>query len=81
MAKRGKEIRVDLSLSAIAPKDDRGGPYVLAYVGDVPEQNRAEELDAQLLSRLSHQELISEPDTTLLDGTSGPTYRSRKRKR
>lgn len=73
---------MQLSLNSIGPEDDRSGPYVLACVGDVPEQNRAEELDVQLLSRLSHQEFISEPDTTLLlDVTSGPTYRSRKRKR
>jgi hypothetical protein len=82
MAKTGKEIRVELSLSSIAPEDDRGGPYVLAIVRDVTEQSRAEEFDAHLLRHLSREELISEPNTTLLlDVTSGPTYRSRKRKR
>jgi hypothetical protein len=82
MAKTSKEIRVELSLSSIAPADNRGGPYVLALVRDGTEQNRAEKFDAQLLRHLSREELISEPDTTLLlDVTSGPTYRSKKHKR
>ena len=65
--KTGKEIRVELSLSPIAPEDESGGPYVLALVRDITERNRVEELAAQLLGHLSRgEELVPEPDSTLL---------------
>ena len=60
-AKTGKEIRVELSLSPIAPADESGGPYVLAIVRDITERNRAEEFAAQLLRHLSG-EAPSDPD-------------------
>jgi hypothetical protein len=44
LTKTGEEIRVEISLSPIGPKDESGGPYVLAIVRDVTERNRAEEL-------------------------------------
>jgi PAS domain S-box-containing protein len=69
LAKTGKEIRVELSLSPIEPKDESGGPYVLAIVRDITERNRAEEFAAQLLRHLSG-ELVSEPDTTTLPDVS-----------
>src|SRR5215210_1077814 len=43
VAKSGRLIRVELSLSPVAAKDARGGPYVLAIVRDITERNRAEE--------------------------------------
>lgn len=64
LAKTGKEIRVELSLSPIEPKDESDGPYVLAIVRDITERNRAEEFAAQLLRHLSG-ELASEPETAL----------------
>jgi len=64
VAKSGKEIRVEMSLSPIGPEDDEGGPYVLAIVRDITERNRAEEFAAQLLRHLSG-ERVSEPDTDL----------------
>ena len=64
VAKSGKEIRVEMSLSPIGPKDDEGGPYVLAIVRDITERNRAEEFAAQLLRHLSG-ERVSGSDTAL----------------
>ena len=62
VAKTGKQIRVELSLSPIGPADDNGARYVLAIVRDVTERNRAEEFAAQLLRHLSG-ELVIEPGT------------------
>jgi PAS domain S-box-containing protein len=64
LAKTGEEIRVEMSLSPIAPEDGRGGPYVLAIVRDITERNRAEEFAAQLLRHLSG-EPVSESNTTV----------------
>ncbi len=60
VAKTGKEIRVELSLSPIELADESGGPYVLAIIRDITERNRAEEFAAQLLRHLSG-ELVPEP--------------------
>jgi DNA-binding CsgD family transcriptional regulator len=62
LAKAGKEIRVEMSLSPVGPEDERGGPYVLAIVRDITERNRAEEFAAQLLRHLSG-EPVSESGT------------------
>jgi len=70
LAKTGKEIRVELSLSPIAPEDESGGPYVLAIVRDITERNRAEEFAAQLLRHLSG-EPVSE-SVTLPEVSSKP---------
>jgi PAS domain S-box-containing protein len=70
LAKTGKEIRVELSLSPIAPEDESGGPYVLAIVRDITERNRAEEFAAQLLRHLSG-EALSE-SVTLPEVSSEP---------
>jgi PAS domain S-box-containing protein len=64
LAKTGKEIRVELSLSPLEPADDSSGLLVLAIVRDVTERNRAEEFAAQLLRHLSG-ELVSESNTTV----------------
>jgi PAS domain S-box-containing protein len=70
VAKSGKEIRVELSLSPIGEEEGGGGPaegngssssYVLAIVRDITERNRAEEFAAQLLRHLSG-EALSDPD-------------------
>jgi PAS domain S-box-containing protein len=71
VAKTGEEIRVELSLSPIAPEDDRGGPYVLAIVRDITERNRAEEFAAQLLRHLSG-ELVPESNTPVPDVSLDP---------
>jgi PAS domain S-box-containing protein len=68
LAKTGKEIRVELSLSPIWPKDESGGPYVLAIVRDISERNRAEEFAAQLLRHLSGEPVDGQgmlPDVSL----------------
>ncbi len=62
VAKTGREIRVELSLSPIELADDNDARYVLAIVRDVTERNRAEEFAAQLLRHLSG-ELVLEPGT------------------
>ncbi len=62
LAKSGEEIRVELSLSPIAPKDGSGGTYVLAIVRDVTMRNRAEEYAARLLRHLSGEPVLAEPD-------------------
>ncbi len=72
VAKTGKEIRVELSLSPIAPKDESGGPYVLAIVRDISERNRAEQFAAQLLRHLSGELVSSEPGTLLPDVSLEP---------
>ncbi len=65
VAKGGKEIRVELSLSPIreeGPAEGNGSSsYVLAIVRDITERNRAEEFAAQLLRHLSG-EALSDPD-------------------
>jgi PAS domain S-box-containing protein len=65
VAKGGKEIRVELSLSPIGEEGPAGrhgrSSYVLAIVRDITERNRAEEFAAQLLRHLSG-EAISEPE-------------------
>ena len=66
VAKSGKEIRVELSLSPIGgeegPAEGNGRySYVLAIVRDITERNRAEEFAAQLLRHLSG-EAVSEPE-------------------
>jgi PAS domain S-box-containing protein len=66
VAKSGKEIRVELSLSPIGgeegPAEGNGrSSYVLAIVRDITERNRAEEFAAQLLRHLSG-EAVSEPE-------------------
>jgi PAS domain S-box-containing protein len=66
VAKSGKEIRVELSLSPIGeeggPAEENGSSsYVLAIVRDITERNRAEEFAAQLLRHLSG-EALSEPE-------------------
>jgi PAS domain S-box-containing protein len=66
VAKSGKEIRVELSLSPIGGEGPAGGngsssSYVLAVVRDITERNRTEEFAAQLLRHLSG-EAVSEPD-------------------
>jgi PAS domain S-box-containing protein len=65
VAKSGKEIRVELSLSPIGeegPAEGTGSSsYVLAVVRDITERNRTEEYAAQLLRHLSG-EAVSEPD-------------------
>ncbi len=71
VAKSGKPIRVELSLSPVAAKDADGGPYVLAIVRDVTERNRAEEFAAQLLRHLSG-EPVAETDASLPDVSSEP---------
>lgn len=71
VAKSGKEIRVEMSLSPVGSEDDEGGPYVLAIVRDITERNRAEEFASQLLRHLSG-ELVSEPDATLPEISSEP---------
>lgn len=60
VAKGGKEIRVELSLSPIGPTDESGGPYVLAIVRDITERNRAEEFAAQLLRHLSGNQIVGD---------------------
>ena len=65
LAKTGEEVRVEISLSPIAPEDGRGGPYVLAIVRDITERNRAEEFAAQLLRHLSGEPAVSAPNTTV----------------
>ena len=64
VAKGGKEIRVELSLSPIGEEGPAGrngsSSYVLAIVRDITERNRAEEFAAQLLRHLS-AEAVSEP--------------------
>jgi PAS domain S-box-containing protein len=62
LAKTGEEIRVELSLSPIAPRDGNGGPYILAIVRDVTVRNRAEEYAARLLRHLSGEPVLAEPD-------------------
>jgi PAS domain S-box-containing protein len=70
VAKSGKEIRVELSLSPIGeegPVEGNGSSsYVLAIVRDITERNRAEEFAAQLLRHLSGEalpgEAVSDPD-------------------
>jgi DNA-binding NarL/FixJ family response regulator len=71
VAKSGKEIRVEMSLSPVGPEDESGGPYVLAIVRDITERNRAEEFAAQLLRHLSG-EPVSESDTALPEISSEP---------
>lgn len=71
VAKSGKPIRVELSLSRVVAKDASGGPYVPAIVRDITERNRAEEFAAQLLGPLSG-EPVEEPDAALADGSSEP---------
>ena len=65
VAKSGKEIRVELSLSPIGEEGPAEGDgrssYVLAIVRDITERNRAEEFAAQLLRHLSG-EAVSEPE-------------------
>jgi PAS domain S-box-containing protein len=61
LAKTGEEIRVELSLSPIAPRDGNGGPYILAIVRDVTMRNRAEEYAARLLRHLSGEPVLAEP--------------------
>lgn len=64
VAKSGREIRVELSLSPIigGPAEGNGGSsYVLAIVRDITDRNRAEEFAAQLLRHLSG-ETVSEPE-------------------
>ena len=72
VAKSGKLIRVELSLSPVAAKDASGGPYVLAIVRDITERNRAEEFAAQLLRHLSGEQPVTEPDAALADVSSEP---------
>ncbi len=62
LAKTGEEIRVELSLSPIAPRDGNGGPYILAIVRDVTMRNRAEEYAARLLRHLSGEPVLAEQD-------------------
>ena len=62
LAKTGEEIRVELSLSPIAPRNGNGGPYILAIVRDVTMRNRAEEYAARLLRHLSGEPVLAEPD-------------------
>jgi PAS domain S-box-containing protein len=71
VAKNGKEIRVEMSLSPVGSEGDEGGPYVLAIVRDITERNRAEEFAAQLLRHLSG-EPVSEPEAALPEVTSEP---------
>jgi DNA-binding CsgD family transcriptional regulator len=71
VAKTGKEIRVEMSLSPIGPENGSDGPYVLAIVRDITERNRAEEFAAQLLRHLSG-ELVPEPGATLPDVSLEP---------
>ena len=71
IAKSGKEIRVEMSLSPVGPEDDEGGPYVLAIVRDITERNRAEEFATQLLRHLSG-ELVPDPDAALPEVSSEP---------
>lgn len=64
VAKSGKEIRVELSLSPIGLAGESDGTYVLAIVRDITERNRAEEFAAQLLRHLSGSQVggsASEP--------------------
>ena len=77
VAKSGKEIRLEMSLSPVGPEDDKGGPYVLAIVRDITERNRAEEYAAQLLRHLSGESVsepgvVSEPGATLPDVSMEP---------
>jgi ATP/maltotriose-dependent transcriptional regulator MalT len=70
LAKSGKEIRVEMSLSPVGPEGESGGPYALAIVRDITERNRAEEFAAQLLRHLSG-EPVSE-SVTLPEVSSEP---------
>ena len=65
LAKTGEEIRVELSLSPIAPRNGNGGPYILAIVRDVTMRNRAEEYAARLLRHLSGEPV---PEVDVLPG-------------
>jgi PAS domain S-box-containing protein len=71
VAKSGREIRVDLSLSPIGGEGGEeaaegngssSSSYVLAIVRDITERNRTQEFAAQLLRHLSGEEMAASSD-------------------